>query len=118
MKIKPTSILDILGISSATLCLVHCLIFPVLTVLPFAINNNHWVDVVFCCIGMFVVSKILLSDALIKVKLILGISIVLVVLGVVLEILFDKDYWLILIGGLGMIAGHFLNFMKLNHKIN
>ena len=110
MKIKPTSILDILGISSATICLVHCLIFPILTILPFGIQNNHWVDLAFCSVGLFVVSKIILSDALIKVKLILGISIITVVFGVVLEILFDKDYWLILIGGLGMIVGHFLNF--------
>jgi hypothetical protein len=114
MNLKSTSFLDILGISSASICLAHCLIFPVLTMLPIRIFHNQWIDLAFCCIGMFVVSKILLSGALKKVKIILGVSILLVMLGVTFEIIFETDYWLILIGGFGMIVGHSLNFK--NHK--
>ena len=114
MKLKPTLVLDILGISSATICLVHCLVFPILTILPFGISHNYWVDTAFACIGMFVVSKIILTNVTIMVKLILGISIMVVVSGVILEIFFDKDFWLILIGGIGMIVGHITNFKS--HK--
>ena len=115
MKLKSTSVLDILGLSSATICLAHCLIFPLLTILPFTFIHNHWIDTAFACVGIFVVSKIILGNALYKVKIILGCSIILIVLGVVLESIFDKDYWLILIGGIGMVIGHIINFKS--HKI-
>jgi hypothetical protein len=114
MKLKPTSVLDILGISSATICLLHCLIFPLITIFPFAFVQNHYIDTAFACIGMFVVSKIVLSNASFKVKIILSCSIILVIIGVCLEILLDFESWFILIGGLGMIIGHLLNFK--NHK--
>lgn len=110
MRLKPTSVLDILGISSATICMAHCLIFPLLTIIPLGLLHNQWIDIAFACIGMFVVSKIILSNTLIKVKIILGISIILIVIGVILELLINVDYYLILIGGCGMIIGHILNF--------
>ncbi len=110
MNLKPTSILDILGISSATICLVHCLIFPILSVLPFAINDNHWIDIAFSCVGMFVVSKVIMSNALLKIKIILGISITLVMLGVILETILNTDFYLVIIGGIGMITGHTINY--------
>ncbi len=110
MKLKPTSVLDILGISSATICLMHCLIFPLLTILPFAFIQNHYIDTVFASIGIFVVSKIVLSEANFKIKFILGCSIILVIIGISIEILLDYESWLILVGGLGMIIGHLLNF--------
>lgn len=115
MKIKPASVLDILGISSATICLAHCLIFPLLTILPIGFIHNEYVDTAFTCIGMFVVSKILMSNAAINVKIILGISILLIIIGVFIEILFNNDSWLILIGGFGMIVGHIINF-KIRNK--
>lgn len=117
MNIKPTSVLDILGISSATICMAHCLIFPLLTIIPLGLLHNQWIDIAFACIGMFVVSKIILSDALFKVKLILSLSIVLIIIGVSLELILGVDYYLILIGGFGMITGHVLNFRNSTEKI-
>ncbi len=110
MKIKPTTFLDIIGISSATICLAHCLIFPILTIFPITFINNNYVDTAFACIGMFVVSKIILSNSPQKIKIISGCSIILVVFGVILESVFNKDSWLILIGGIVMIVGHILNY--------
>lgn len=115
MKLKPTSFLDILGISSASICMAHCLIFPLLTIIPLGLIHNQFIDVAFACVGMFVVSKIILSETLFIVKLILGISIVFIVIGVVLELLLGVDYYLILIGGCGMIVGHILNY-KSNYQ--
>lgn len=110
MRNKSIVILDVLGISSATLCMVHCLIFPILSVFPFGFSNTHWIDIFFACIGMFVVSKILISTALKTVKLILFVSIITIILGVVLEVVYSMNTNLIVIGGLGMIVGHILNY--------
>ncbi|WP_395058956.1 MerC domain-containing protein [Flavobacterium sp.] len=115
MKLKPTSILDILGISSATICLAHCLIFPLLTILPIGFIQNYWLVVAFACIGMFIVSKIILSNTTKKIKIILGFSILLVIIGVILEIILNNDLCLILIGGIGMITEHLLNFNNQKH---
>ncbi len=115
MNIKPTSILDVLGISSASICLAHCLLFPMLTILPIGFIHNQWIDIAFACVGMFVVSKIILSKTSLKVKYVLGISVLFVITGVILEMFLGEDYWLVLIGGFGMIYGHILNF-KLNHQ--
>jgi hypothetical protein len=114
LKNKSIAFLDILGISSASLCLVHCLIFPVLSIIPIGFSHNHWIDVFFACIGMFVVCKITMSSAIKKVKIILIFSIAAVVIGVVLEIIWNLDTSLVLIGGVGMIVGHLVNY-KSNH---
>ena len=110
MKSKATSILDLIGISSATICLIHCLVFPILTILPLGISGNHWVDLAFACIGMFVVSKIVMSDASRVVKIVLSISITLVIIGVSIDLLYHLETNLVVIGGLLMLVGHYLNF--------
>ncbi len=110
MKKQPLMVLDVLGISSASLCMIHCLLFPLLSIIPFGFSNNHWIDVFFACIGMFVVSKVILSSATTLVKIILCCAITLIIGGVVLELLFNRDNSLIIIGGLLMIFGHILNF--------
>jgi len=114
MKNSTTKPYDILGISSATLCLIHCVLFPILTIIPFGLSDNPFIDSIFVCIGMFVVSKVLMSDASKKVKYILGISILIIIASILLELFFDFDSGLILVGGLGMIVGHYLNFK--DHK--
>ncbi len=110
MKKKSTSVLDILGISSAGLCMIHCLLFPVLSILPFAFQNNHWIDVGFACIGMFVVSKIVRTETTNSVKIILTMAICLVIIGVFIEIMWKINNQMVLIGGLTMIIGHILNY--------
>lgn len=115
MKKQSLLVLDVIGISSATLCMIHCLLFPLLSIIPLGFSNNHWIDVFFACIGMFVVSKVVLSNATTLVKIILCISIALIITGVVLELLFNRDTSLIIIGGLLMIFGHILNYKS--HKI-
>lgn len=114
-KNKSIAFLDILGISSATLCLIHCLIFPILSVIPLKFSNNHWIDVLFACIGMFVVSKIVMSDTTRLVKTILFIAIVTIITGVVIELLYDIITPMVSIGGTGMIIGHLLNFKTKHH---
>lgn len=115
MKKQSIIVLDILGISTASLCLVHCLVFPILSIIPFGFSDTHWIDILFACIGMFVVSKILMSKTSKKVKLILAASITIILFGIVLEIIWKINTQMILIGGIGMIIGHLLNY-KLHSK--
>jgi hypothetical protein len=110
MKKQSIAVLNILGISSASLCLVHCLLFPILSIIPLGFSNNHWIDVFFACIGMFVVSKIVMSKTSKKIKLVLFVSIIIVIIGVVLEIIWGINTKMVLIGGIGMIIGHLLNY--------
>ena len=110
MKNNSKSIYDIIGISSATICLIHCLVFPLLTIIPFGLTDNLWVDTFFACISMFVVSKIIMGNAAKKVKWILGISILLIVMSVITETFFKINIGLIYIGGIGMIVGHIINY--------
>lgn len=114
MKNTTNKAYDILGISSASLCLLHCIIFPILTIIPFGFSDNIFIDSLFACIGMFVVSKILMSNASKIVKYILGISISIIVINVVTEMVFNINLKLLFVGGIGMILGHYLNFK--NHK--
>ena len=114
MKNRTNKSYDILGISSATLCLIHCMIFPLLTIVPFGFSDNIFIDSLFACIGMFVVSKVLISNASKKVKYILGISIAIILVSVVLEMLFNLNIGLLFLGGFGMIVGHYLNFKNHN----
>ncbi|SHG54505.1 MerC mercury resistance protein [Flavobacterium micromati] len=114
MKNSTTKPYDVLGISSATLCLIHCIVFPILTIVPFGFSNSVFIDSLFASIGMLVVSKVLMSNATVTVKYILGIAILVIVVSVVLDLIFHIHTELIVIGGLGMIVGHILNFK--NHK--
>jgi hypothetical protein len=116
MKKQSTGILDVIGISSASLCMVHCLIFPILSVFTFGFSNAHWIDILFACIGMFVVSKILISKTSKTVKLILFVSILTIINGVALEVIYSIETNWIVIGVLGMIIGHLFNYKSHSKK--
>ncbi|MCD0474236.1 MerC domain-containing protein [Flavobacterium sp. EDS] len=113
MKTKTTFNWDFLGISSATICLVHCLVFPILTILPLGITHNPTIDLLFASIGFFAVIKIV-KKATLLVSSILVLSITLIFISIIIEIILDVHTYLIFIGGIGMIVGHFINY--LGHK--
>lgn len=113
MKKTTTIIYDILGISSAGICLIHCLVFPLLTILPLGWIHNPFIDLLFATIGLFAIIKIT-KDSNLLVITILIISMALIWISVLCELLLDLHTNLIFIGGTGMIIGHFLNYR--NHK--
>lgn len=116
MKKTTTPFYDILGISSATICLVHCLIFPLLTVLPLGLSHNPFIDLLFAAIGLFAVLKIIKKTALL-VTSILIVSMALIWISVLSEVILDIHLDLIFVGGIGMIIGHLLNY-KLHKNRN
>ncbi|MDN3675488.1 MerC domain-containing protein [Flavobacterium branchiarum] len=110
MKTKTTFNWDILGISSATICLVHCLVLPILTIVPLGITHNPIIDLLFASIGFFAVIKIV-KKATLLVSSILLLSITLIFISIIIEIILDVHTVLIFIGGIGMIIGHILNYL-------
>ena len=113
MKKTTTPFYDILGISSATVCLVHCLVFPLLTILPLGLSHNPFIDLIFATIGLFAIFKIIKKSDLL-VSAILIISMILIWISVLADLFLEIHLNLIFIGGLGMIIGHFLNYKS--HK--
>ena len=71
MKKQLSHSLDFLGISSATLCLIHCVLFPLLALIPVGISHNHWIDLLFVMIGLYAVVKILKTNVQKYIKAIL-----------------------------------------------
>ena len=109
MKNIATKAYDILGISSATLCLIHCIVFPLLTVIPLGLSHNPYIDLLFALLGLLVVLRVV-KTASKNVKTLLLVSVSLILLGVAMDILFHFHSNLIFIGGIGMIIGHAINF--------
>lgn len=116
MKKISTPFYDILGISSATICLIHCLIFPLLTILPLGLSHNPIIDLLFASVGLFAIIKIIKKSPLL-VSSILVVSMALIWMSVWSELLFDIHLDLIYFGGIGMIIGHLINY-KLHRKQN
>ncbi|OMQ12426.1 MerC family mercury resistance protein [[Flexibacter] sp. ATCC 35103] len=116
MKKTSTPFYDILGISSATICLVHCLVFPLLTILPLGLSHNPFIDLLFATIGLFAIVKIIKKSNLL-ISSILIISMALIWISVLSEIVLDIHLDLIFIGGIGMIIGHLINY-KLHKNSN
>ncbi|MFH6997808.1 MerC family mercury resistance protein [Flavobacterium sp. FlaQc-57] len=109
MKKTTSSFYDILGISSATVCLVHCLVFPLLTILPLGLSHNPFIDLLFAVVGLFAIFKIIKRSNLLTVTILI-VSMTLIWISVLSEIILDIHLDLIFIGGIGMIIGHILNY--------
>ncbi|MFB9109618.1 MerC domain-containing protein [Flavobacterium gyeonganense] len=114
MKKITTPFYDFLGMSTAALCLMHCLIFPLLTILPLGLNHDPVIDLVFASIGSFAIFKIIKKSSVL-VSTILLVSMSLIWISILGEMLFDIHVDFIYFGGIGMIIGHLLNY-KLHKK--
>ncbi len=114
MKKITTPFYDILGISSATICLVPCLIFPLLTILPLGLSHNPFIDLLFASIGLFAIFKITKKSTLL-VSSILIVSMGLIWVSILADLFLEIHLDLIYFGGIGMIIGHLINY-KLHKK--
>lgn len=117
MKKTAVSFYDFLGISSAFICLIHCLIFPILAIIPLGLNHNPFIDLFFASIGLFAILKIMKKSSLL-VAAILVVSISLIWISILSDLIFEIHLDLIYFGGIGMIIGHLVNYTvhkKQNH---
>ncbi|CAM4058131.1 MULTISPECIES: MerC domain-containing protein [Flavobacterium] len=115
MKSQITKSLDYLGISSATLCLVHCLVLPFISIIPIGISHNHWIDLLFASIGLFAVVKIVKTNTLRYIKIILLVAMSIILLSIIYTIITHNHTLFLYVGGIGMIVGHVLNFKRHKH---
>jgi hypothetical protein len=115
MNIKSKQFHDVLGISSATLCLIHCLIFPLIAILPIGLSHNHWIDLVFAGIGIYAIIGIFKSETHKSIKLILICSMGIILSSILYTLITHHHTTLLYFGGIGMIIGHLLNFRYHKH---
>ncbi len=109
-----SKILDAVGISAAVLCLIHCIIFPLLLIVPLGISHNPYIDLAFLCIGTRVVFRVTQKIDNRRLKLLFWVSIALIFISVLTDIIFEVHIPLIYVGTAGLITGHLINFK--NHK--
>jgi hypothetical protein len=64
---KKIALLDILGISSASLCMAHCFISPLLTFIPFGLRQDYLIDLGFALVSLWVVIRIIRNANLVVI---------------------------------------------------
>ncbi|MCT2563912.1 MerC domain-containing protein [Chryseobacterium herbae] len=109
-----SKILDAVGISAAVLCLIHCIAFPLLMIIPLGISHNPYIDLAFLVIGSIVVYRVTKPMTNRWLKLLFWASIFLISVSVLADFIFEVHIPLIYAGAAGLIIGHIINFK--NHK--
>jgi hypothetical protein len=109
-----SKILDAVGISAAVLCLIHCIIFPLLMIIPLGIAHNPYIDLSFLIIGAAVVYRVTKNMTSRWLKFLFWASIILISISVLADLIFEIHIPLIYLGAAGLISGHIINFK--NHK--
>ncbi|SHE77662.1 MerC domain-containing protein [Chryseobacterium takakiae] len=109
-----TKILDYIGISAAVLCLVHCILFPLLIIVPLGISHNPLIDLLFLIVGTSVVFRITKKLESRWLKILFWASIGIIAISIGLDLIFHVHSELIFIGAAGLIIAHIINFR--NHK--
>lgn len=100
---------DLVGVSAALLCLVHCLVFPLLIFIPLGISHNPYIDLLFLALGIWSVYKTIKCCRSAGIKYLLGAGILMVSISVGMDILLHFHSPLMYIGAIALIAGHLVN---------
>lgn len=110
-----SKILDAIGISAAALCLIHCIVFPLLLIIPIGISHNPYIDLGFLAIGTLVVYRLTKQIRNKRLKLLFWISIGLIAVSVATDFIFEVHLPLIYAGAAGLITAHLINFKNHRH---
>lgn len=106
---------DMLGVAAALLCLLHCLVFPLLIFIPIGISHNPYVDLLFLLVGVWSVYKTAKNSKSRLLKFLLFAGILLISISVGMDIFLHLHSPLMYIGAAALIAGHLLR-MKAHYK--
>lgn len=101
---------DLVGMYSAALCLIHCLITPLLFTLPLGISHSPIIDFIFLIVGFIPVLKILIGKSPFTLKVLIFVSFVLIAVAILLESIYHWENSLIYIGAIGLITSHFIHY--------
>ena len=105
---------DIIGVYVAFFCLIHCILTPVLFLIPMGLFHNPVIDLSFLAMGFIPVVKVVQSKSSIYLKLLIAASWTLVAAAIAFEVFLNQETPLIYFGTAGLITGHLLNYK--NHK--
>lgn len=103
---------DILGISAATLCLIHCLIFPLLVIIPIGISHNPYIDLAFLVIGAIIAFKICKTTDNKLLIFLFVFSLITILISVILDFVYHIHLPLIYVGSAGLITAHIINHRR------
>lgn len=106
---------DVLGIFSASLCLIHCVAFPLLLFIPLSVSHNAFIDLVFLLLGIWSAYKVTRCNVPLFLKYLIWISIILIFLSVLFDLLYHIHTLLVHIGAIGLIIAHIVNYKHHNH---
>lgn len=111
--------LDFAGAATAMLCAVHCAAFPLLLSVGLISNtyHNHTFDLVLMAIGVAIAGYILIKDFSSSHKNVFpltlaGLGFIVLFAGIQTH---GEHFYLNVLGGLLIVASHFLNW-KLSHR--
>lgn len=107
MKAK---ILDVVGLSSAVLCLIHCIVFPLLMILPFGISHNPYVDLFFFLIGLYIVYRLNKTIDQLFLLFLFWFSVCLIGISVLADLILAVHVPSIYPGAVLLIIAHAVNF--------
>jgi len=108
---------DLIGVYSAFLCLAHCILGPILFIVPLGISHSPLLDSFFLIVGLFPVYKVVRSKSPVFLKILLVFSFALIALSITLEALYHQESFLIFIGAMGVISSHLMNYNYKKHEL-
>lgn len=103
---------DLLGASAATLCLIHCLIFPVLVIIPIGISHSPYIDFAFWVIGSILAFKVCKKEKSKPISILFVVSLLAILTSIVIDFVFHIHLLLIYFGSVGLIIGHIVNHRR------
>ncbi len=115
-----SKVFDLLGISAALLCLIHCLLLPVLMILPLGLEHEHntYIDLGFLIIGAAVVYRVTRAIHSKWLQGIFWVAIGLIGLSVLLDLAFHFHSPFMYAGAVLLVTGHLINFKNHKHSSN
>lgn len=107
---------DLVGMSAAFLCMIHCVAFPLLIFIPIGVSHNHYIDSIFLLIGIWSVYKTTKNSSSSLLKFTLWASVLFISCSVAVHILYHSHSPLMYVGATGLIIGHLINFKSHTHN--
>ena len=122
---------DLIGISASVLCLIHCLVFPVLISAGFIFGHDdhaghdhvhahvhwHWMDFLFVALAIWAVISAVKSTQSRNIKIALWLAVTIFSVGVLLHDVFSWMIFVSLIASVALVIIHIVNW-KFHRKCN
>lgn len=116
---KANTTMDKIGLSLSTLCVIHCLLLPVIGAsLPIigAWSEIEWVHKLLVILALPVALSVIISKSETHIRGLATAGIILLLVAAFWEPLHDYETPLTVIGAISLGAAHMLRLVKLRHS--